>query len=297
MPKSEPIFAFTGLKRTLTELGYQVREARPWTPISPVTVTAKDIEKGTLEIKDDETNVGMYFIDVDGVKHVGFLYLQDYKLDEYGAPKYHLCNCTTIQRFKEIGLFQKYRWANTEDVSVVNRATGVEVHFDHLDLCKNCIEMIREIAGHVTFRTTDDFVEFIKAKVYGNEEAEEAGMFGDEGEAAIANEMKKELGLLNSDAGAEYDIFGYIHGWEQISKAYREKMNYTCERCGLQIDDPMDRRFIHVHHKDGNKANNSENNLECLCIDCHAHVDNHHEQNFSQGANLILLNSFRRKYK
>lgn len=293
MAKSEPIFSFIGLKKTLTELGYQVREARPWTPISPVTVTAKDIQDGSLEIKDDDTSVGMYFIDGNGVKHVGFLYLQDYKLDEYGPPKYHLCNCTTIRDFKLKGIFHNYRWANTEDVTVVNRGTGEEVHFNHLDLCKNCVSMIRKLAGNVHFQTSKEFVDFIKTKVYGNKV--ENG--DDTGESTIAQDIRKELGLVDMDLGAEYDIFGYAHGWEQISKAYRERHNYTCERCGLQIDDPLDRRFIHVHHKDGNKANNSPNNLECLCIDCHSNVDAHHKQNFTSDSNRILLKSFREKYK
>lgn len=297
MPRSEPIFAFGGLKKTLSELGFQVQEARPWTPISPVTVTAKDIQKGNLEIKDDVTSVGMYLIDGNGVKHVGFLYLQDYKLDAYGPPKYHLCNCSTIQQFKLNGYFNKYRWANTEDVTVVNRDTGEEVHFDHLDLCKNCISMIREYAGHVKFQTSEEFVEFIKTRVYGNQDTDGTVFSDNYGEAAIARDIKKELGLAETDFGAEYDIFGYVHGWEQISKAYRERRDYTCEHCGVHIDDPLDRRFIHVHHKDGNKANNRESNLECLCIDCHAHIDAHHEQNFSNGANVVLLKSFREKYK
>lgn len=297
MSSSEPIYSFGGLKRALSELGYQVQEARPWTPISPVTVTAKDITNGNLEIRDDDSNVGMYFIDGNGVKHVGFLYLQDYKLDEYGPPKYHLCNCSTIQQFKLNGFFSKYRWANTESVTVVNRNTGAEVRYEHLELCKNCISMIREVAGHVTFQTSTQFVDFIKNKVYGNTNADEDGLFNDEGEAAIAEDIKKELGLVGTDFGAEYDIFGYVHGWEQISRAFREKKNYTCQRCGIHIEDPLDRRFLHVHHKDGNKANNSDNNLECLCIDCHAHVDARHEQNFSGGANHVLLQAFRKKYK
>ena len=297
MANSNPIFSFGGLKRTLAELGYQVQEVRPWTPISPVTVTAKDIDDGNLEIRDDESNVGMYFIDSNGVKHVGFLYLQDYKLDEYGPPKYHLCNCSTIQQFKMNGYFHKYRWANTESVTVINRNTGDEVLYDRLELCKNCVSMIRDLAGHVTFQTSEQFVAFVKNKVYGNETTDKDGLFDDLGEAPIAQEMRKELGLNNSEVGAEYDIFGYVHGWEQISKAYREKKDYTCEQCGIHIDDPLDRRFIHVHHKDGNKANNAENNLECLCIDCHAHIDSHHEHNFSKGSKKIQLNSFLKKYK
>lgn len=49
----------------------------------------------------------------------------------------------------------------------------------------------------------------------------------------------------------EVDIFGYTKNWEQISKAYRETHNYTCERCGIHIDNPFEQHYIHVHHRNG----------------------------------------------
>ena len=33
------------------------------------------------------------------------------------------------------------------------------------------------------------------------------------------------------------DIFGYTRNWDEISRKYRESHDYTCERCGLKIDD------------------------------------------------------------
>src|SRR5690606_33891079 len=62
----------------------------------------------------------------------------------------------------------------------------------------------------------------------------------------------------------EVDIFGYTLDWQQISREFRKEKEYTCESCGIQIDEPSDRRFIHVHHRSGNKLNNRRNNLECL---------------------------------
>lgn len=37
-------------------------------------------------------------------------------------------------------------------------------------------------------------------------------------------------------------------------------------------------------------------NLECLCIRCHANVDDVHRKNFSKGDNLFRLNDFNEKY-
>jgi len=45
-------------------------------------------------------------------------------------------------------------------------------------------------------------------------------------------------------------------------KAYRKKY-WHCERC-------LQDHSLLVHHKDRNRQNNNENNLEVLCTSCHA---------------------------
>ena len=88
----------------------------------------------------------------------------------------------------------------------------------------------------------------------------------------------------------------YTKDWETISREYRESHNFTCEECGITIEDPFDRQFIQVHHINGDKTDNSPNNLKCLCIHCHANVDDTHRKNFNRRANAMLLDGFNRKY-
>lgn len=47
---------------------------------------------------------------------------------------------------------------------------------------------------------------------------------------------------------------------------YRQHLQMTCQRCGFEavVRDQMD-----VHHRDGNHKNNSVENLESLCANCH----------------------------
>ena len=89
------------------------------------------------------------------------------------------------------------------------------------------------------------------------------------------------------------DLKGYLPKWSKISKEYREKQNYTCEICGFHAD----KQFIQVHHKDGDKKNNEESNLQCLCIECHSNVNSRHQENFSKGINKAKLDSFIKKYR
>lgn len=58
--------------------------------------------------------------------------------------------------------------------------------------------------------------------------------------------------------------------WIAGESAYRAllkrfKIPFLCSRCGI-----ADKRVLIVHHKDGNRRNNTIKNLERVCCNCHA---------------------------
>ena len=61
---------------------------------------------------------------------------------------------------------------------------------------------------------------------------------------------------------------GYLRMWEQISEAYRESKNWTCEDCKVKLFD--DKKYLQVHHIDGDITHNNRNNFQALCILCHS---------------------------
>lgn len=263
MEKEKPIYTFQKLKTTLEELGYQIEKAEAYRPIEPVDVSIKDIEDGTIEITDG----GIFFNTPDGRKHQGFMYKRDYHLAQYGKPRFHIRNCETIQDFKSRGSFKdKYRWSNADKVQVRDMDDyNIDKTIEALPLCKYCEKILKSEQSDM-YKDNEDFVKELKK--------------------AVAQESATNV-----------DILGYTKEWQEVSKHYREKHNYTCERCGIHITNVFDYGYIHCHHRNGNKTDNHEGNLECLCVECHSKVDKAHEIRFSKGANHIWLQDFLQKYR
>lgn len=260
-PSEEPIFSFTKLKNKLLAMGIVIGHAATWKTVGTVDVLPEDI--GTRILFE---NGGIYFFDDNGIKRRGFMYKTNYFFEWEGKkdkPRFHVCKCSKIESLGK----DKYRFANAEPVKVISSNTGKEEIVEGMKLCNFCRNMLIEKEAQIVSSSTD----FVK--------------------------ILKESGDVRESEQLELDIYGYVKNWEQISLAYRTKMDFTCERCGIHIQEGFDRQFIHTHHKNGIKTDNRESNLQCLCIKCHSEVDKHHRQKFSVGGNKVLLEEFMKKYK
>lgn len=264
MENNKPICDFPKLKKELRKLGFVIGGAHPYVPIKNADIDLRrSIQSGEIEI----SNKGIFWFDENsGEKHQIFLYKKSYDIERYGKPRFHICNCITLQEYGR----EAYRRANTGTVSVWDRSSNANVEVSNLPLCKNCLELLREenILNYGRPMTSDEFERILRES---NEDAE--------------NTEEQDV-----------DLEGYLWKWHKISEAYRTKKNYTCEVCGTSPKTNFDRQYIHVHHKDGNKTNNKESNLECVCILCHSQKNAIHRANFSTGANKVMLDAFIRKY-
>ena len=77
-----------------------------------------------------------------------------------------------------------------------------------------------------------------------------------------------------------------IRGANQLSSTIRnyllEKAGYKCQKCGWGEINPTTQKVpLDIHHKDGNYMNNTENNLEVLCPNCHSLTPNYKALNSS----------------
>lgn len=66
--------------------------------------------------------------------------------------------------------------------------------------------------------------------------------------------------------------------WSTLRKMVLEKKENKCEICYLTnwLDKPI---TFEIHHKDGNRENNKEENLQLLCPNCHSQIHNHKGRN------------------
>ena len=67
----------------------------------------------------------------------------------------------------------------------------------------------------------------------------------------------------------------YTDNWHKISRKRREQEQYICQECGKDFSDKECKKFLHVHHSDSDKRNNTRENLKVLCIECHSKEYNH----------------------
>ena len=59
-----------------------------------------------------------------------------------------------------------------------------------------------------------------------------------------------------------------------------EKANYSCEKCGFNKNNEYTGlSILQLHHKDGDCYNNSEDNIEVLCPNCHCLTENFGSRN------------------
>lgn len=167
------------------------------------------------------------------------------------GKKVHVADCVTLEQMRQKNRFERYRAvANTSgsfEVFGTSHSTGEDVEGQaNLRVCINCLKHLN-YKGYVT--------EPGRAReVLNNFDLEEFFL----AHSTLFRYLPKTISAKQG---------GYVANWASISSAFREKKQWRCESCGLDLS--SHRNLLHTHHVDGNKAHNEEPNLKAFCADCH----------------------------
>lgn len=235
-------------------------------------ITAR-LNKEELRRRVRRTADGFYYKDDEGIEHKGFLYigngyarphLDSDTGEETIVPRFHTCNCDTIA-------VQILR--HNYDGHYVFSDVAVEmVEYDGTKkdpkLCSKCQMMMPQLRKRMT---TEQYEQLLR------NEAEKAGHFR-------TADLPKHIDVLES---------GYTPNWAEKSRDYRQRRKFTCEDCGIQLNERyVDGFYLETHHISGVKTDNRDLNLKCLCVLCHANVNEEHKRNYATGPNRQKLVGF-----
>jgi hypothetical protein len=177
-------------------------------------------------------------------------------------PKFHISDCRTIQEFRKNGNLNK-RFVNTQNTSgkfLIKRESilkkGVyNEKFEELKVCKNCLKKLN-------YKNLNDVSLIERNQIYRGFSIQ-----------TFLEEYDPSFSVLPKYTEHTKPYNTYTESWEDISRNYRESKNYTCEKCGINFSGHKD--WLHTHHIDGDKTNNSIENLKALCKWCHSKEPGH----------------------
>ena len=68
---------------------------------------------------------------------------------------------------------------------------------------------------------------------------------------------------------------GYVENWPEIARRYKNRVNWVCKKCGVNLESK--KNYLHCHHKNGVANDNHSSNLQALCFLCHAEQPYHNQ--------------------
>ena len=205
-----------------------------------------------------------------------FAYIRDHtertlsEWNELGGPekkrKLHFAVCKTLVEMKETGHFERYRVTNvTSNRYELDTREGK--HKVPLYPCQNCLNEVGYHSFSYKHTTREKRREIVRE--FNSQEAMD--LLWQRFEL-----FEKEV----QDLQSAHVSTGYPRNWCSVARAVKQQAGWKCVSCGVLLEGT--RHLLDVHHVNGDKRDNRDDNLRCLCKECHQKEHTHyHMLNFN----------------
>lgn len=213
------------------------------------------------------------------------LYIRDLNYKSHGDadgryPRYHVASCATLQDMHASGRFDRYVIAtHTSGEFLLNILwdRDARAEWRKLNVCQRCLEKVK-FPGFDTrgsSRARRLFVEsFTPTK------------FFDRHPRSLHGKQPRHTYI-------DAPLNVYTQDFPAVTRITRQAANWQCSGCGLKITKKEHQRFLQTHHKNGQRWDNGSDNLEVVCIECHARKPHHsHIKNDPKYREFLKLKLF-----
>lgn len=196
------------------------------------------------------------------------LYIRDvasyggYRRNRDDLPRFHIANCTTLQEMRERNRFERYVVAaRTDGIFRIARIDGQRRREsdERLRVCQNCL-------GRLAFDGFDnawDRARRVRAvKAFTTER-----FFSLYPRDILVHKPTHDSNSAPPNV--------YPEDFDELARLTKERRGWKCERCTRDFSERRYRRFLHVHHENGQKYDCRPDNLRVLCLGCHADQPGH----------------------
>ena len=176
------------------------------------------------------------------------------------ARRFHVAECKTLEAMRRKRRFERYVVTTRKDGIFLVEATDpetdeVEELETELLVCKNCLNFLNyDLFAAAGVKTKDRiWKEFSLDEFF---------------DAYITFFCSKPTYTdLTAPPG------GYAPRWGKFSLQIRAERNWTCEKCGVKLE--QHKSLLHAHHKNGVVSDNKHSNILVLCKECHSKEPDH----------------------
>lgn len=229
-----------------------------WIPKDAIDIWRKFKAEGEVDIPFEQIKIDPNdkSLTLFGERVLVYIRDQPYTYDrEY---RFHVANCRTLIQSQNNRTYGKYVASiNTNGKFKVNLVHGnswIEKDKDVvLKVCMNCLTTL----NYKGYRTSNN-----KYQIHNSFSIEEFFQL-----------YKKQTVKKPKHTNITAPINNYTKDFDTIASELKLKRRHTCESCFKDLS--QDKKFLHVHHIDGIKSNNSISNLKVVCIGCHADEPGH----------------------